>query len=61
ALGTQDPSMWLVVPVIGLAAGTMSCAGLLGGRFVSLGLGTRARRLGGLALLAIGGRFLVGG
>lgn len=61
ALGTREPSMWLVVPVIGLAAGAMTCAGLLGGRFISLSFGERARQVGGLVLLVIGGRFLVGG
>jgi putative Mn2+ efflux pump MntP len=61
ALGTQATTVWPVVSVIGLVAGAMTCAGLLGGRFISLSFGERARRLGGLVLLAIGGRFLVGG
>ncbi|MEL1133563.1 manganese efflux pump MntP family protein [Desulfitobacterium sp. THU1] len=60
SLGTVDSRIGLTVLVMGTVAGIMMGSGLVLGRYVGSWLGKRAEAMGGLVLVMIGIRMLVG-
>ena len=56
ALGVD---VWFPAAVIGLTAGAMTVLGTVGGRTLGMRFGKRMSAVGGLVLIAIGGRILV--
>ena len=59
-LAVLDVSIWMPVILIGVITAAMSLGGLLLGRVLRAAWGSRLEVLGGLLLLAIGVRILVG-
>ncbi|MGE4271774.1 MAG: manganese efflux pump MntP family protein [Desulfitobacterium sp.] len=60
SLGTVDSRIGLTVLVMGTVAGIMMGSGLVLGRYVGSWLGKRAEAMGGLVLVMIGIRMLLG-